>query len=95
MRHVFALCLVLVTAGTANAACYADYKAKQDDPLQLHYGVVQLANGNGCPAMAKAERQVARRIGSDGWQLLTVMSLSTQQPTDRQRSNAGQYFLRY
>ncbi len=38
--------LALVLAGPAAAECYADYKAKRDEPLQLHYGVAQV--GFGC-----------------------------------------------
>jgi hypothetical protein len=38
-----ALSLFLAAAQPAAAACYADYKAKQDAPLRLHYGVSCLA----------------------------------------------------
>ena len=41
----FAALLVLVTialAAPSHAACYVDYKAKRDNPLRLHYGVMQL-----------------------------------------------------
>ena len=35
--------MALTLAQPAQAAdCYADYKAKQDSPLRLHYGVMQL-----------------------------------------------------
>ncbi len=94
MKHVSAFCLFLASASVAQAACFADYKARQDDPLQLHYGVVRLSD-DACPSKDAAKRQIARRIAQDGWELLTVMSLSTKEPTDRQRSNAGQYYLRY
>lgn len=94
MKHLVALCFVLAGASAAQAACYADYKARQDNPLQLHYGVVQLSDG-ACPSKDDARRQIARRIAADNWQLLTVMSLSTKAPSARQRSDAGRYFLRY
>ncbi|MCC6304068.1 MAG: hypothetical protein IT545_02605, partial [Rhodobacteraceae bacterium] len=32
----------LAAAGGAAAACYADYKAKREPPLQLHYGVMEI-----------------------------------------------------
>ena len=38
--------LNLLIAGAANAECYADYKAKQDDPLRLHYGVAAVLDDN-------------------------------------------------
>ena len=68
MTHIlsprpFALALMLafgVLPAAAEAACYADYKAKQDSPLRLHYGVVQLS-GQCAPAAAAAE---AKRIAA-------------------------------
>ncbi|HKK98531.1 MAG TPA: hypothetical protein VJ928_10125, partial [Marivita sp.] len=44
MKRVFySLLFVLFSLPvTAQAACYADYKAKQDAPLRLHYGVAQI-----------------------------------------------------
>ena len=44
IRKIPALLLLLAAlAQPAHAAgCYADYKAKQDNPLQLHYGVIEL-----------------------------------------------------
>ena len=51
---VLALALVLA-APMAEAACYADYKAKQDAPLRLHYGVIQLPDSACAPGPAAAE----------------------------------------
>ena len=48
MKYI-ALSLLILTiwASAAQAACYADYKAKQDNPLRLHYGVSDMAKGCG------------------------------------------------
>ena len=35
-----ATALATTLATGAQADCYADYKAKQDDPLRLHYGIM-------------------------------------------------------
>ena len=43
---------LMAVAAPAQAECYADYKAKQDNPLRLHYGVVQLQG----PCSANAAR---------------------------------------
>ena len=32
----------VLAASAAQAACYVDYKAKKDNPLRLHYGVMQV-----------------------------------------------------
>ena len=45
MKRLLALtALTLALAGPAQAACFADYTAKQDAPLRLHYGVAQISN---------------------------------------------------
>ncbi|WOI56405.1 hypothetical protein [Palleronia sp. LCG004] len=80
-----------VLAGAASAECYADYKAKRDDPLRLHYGVIRLSDSE----CADPSSSVARRIASDGWELLTVMQVFDRAAADRRRSDAGNYFLRY
>lgn len=85
--------LALALAAPAGAACFADYKAKRESPLQLHYGVVQLADQN-CTREAAAP-EIARRIAGDGWELLQVMSVFGDDGLDSRRDSAGAYFLRY
>ena len=36
---VFTIAILL--SQSAQAACYADYKAKQENPLKLHYGIMK------------------------------------------------------
>lgn len=86
------LTLVMPGAASAQAACYADYKAKRGKPLELHYGVVEL-RGKCAPGAAKKE--VARRISGDGWKVLNVLSVFGPEGLDQRRGNAGAYFLRY
>lgn len=87
--------LALALAATpAGAACYADYKAKQDNPLRLQYGVIQLSDA-ACDNQRAAQAEVAARIGRDGWQLLNVMSLFGPEGLDQRKQRAGDYFLRY
>ena len=82
-----------VLAGAAGAACYADYKAKRDDPLRLHYGVIELPDRACTPDGARD--LIARRIGRDGWQLLNVLGIFDAGGLDERRESAGAYFLRY
>ncbi|SNT05014.1 hypothetical protein [Tropicimonas sediminicola] len=97
MRHapfLSALAAVLtLAAGPAAAGCYADYKAKRDDPLRLHYGTIEL-NGDAC-TKAAAERQITRRIASDGWTLLTVLGVFDESGLDERKESAGKFHLRY
>lgn len=85
--------LLLGLAGMAEAECYADYKAKKDDPLQLHYGVAQVADAN-CDRGA-AEGELAPRLAADGWTLLNVLSTFGPEGLEERKASAGEYFLRY
>ena len=86
------LALSAVLASPAAAACYADYKAKRDGPLRLHYGVIELPD-SACSAEAAAAA-IRARLG-DGWQLLEVVSIFGAEGLDGRRGSAGDYFLRY
>lgn len=88
-----ALVVSIAAASSASAACYADYKAKRDAPLQLHYGVAQVSDGACDPNAAAAE--IGPRLASDGWQLLTVVSVFDEASLDAKRDSAGAYFLKY
>ncbi|WP_102110251.1 hypothetical protein [Oceaniglobus roseus] len=88
-----ALLALTLSATWAEAACYADYKAKRDNPLRLHYGVIQLPEA-ACSKQAAAG-VIARRIGADGWQLLTVVSVFDDSGLQQRKASAGQFFLRY
>lgn len=88
-----ALLLALAMPGAAAADCFAHYKAKRDNPLRLHFGIVQLAGS--CPPSASAAETVAGRIASDGWTLLNVVKVSASAPSSGEIANAGAYYLRY
>jgi hypothetical protein len=79
-------------AATAQAACFADYKAKQDAPLRLHYGVAQI---NGDCTVPSAQSELTPRLASDGWQLLNVLGVFNDAGLAERRDSAGEYFLRY
>ena len=85
--------LVLGTlSSAADAACYADYKAKRDNPLKLHYGVMQLRGE--CSKQA-ARQEVGQRLNSNGWILLNVLSVFDDSGLSQRKDSAGQHFLRY
>jgi len=77
----------------AAAECYADYKAKQDDPLRLHYGVAQVSDAN-C-SRGGAEGELGARLAGDGWTLLNVLSTFGPEGLAERKESAGAYFLRY
>lgn len=89
---ILAFALAVTGTSAAHAACYADYKAKKDNPLQLHYGVMEL---NGTCSKSAARKEVSRRLSSNGWSLLTVLSVFDDGGLSSRRANAAGYFLRY
>lgn len=88
-----ALIIAMAMAQAASAECYADYKAKQDDPLRLHYGVAQVSDGNCSPGGAEGE--LAPRLASAGWTLLNVLSTFGPEGLGERQESAGEFFLRY
>jgi len=95
MKHLLVISFVLSLAATgAQAACYADYKAKKDGPLQLHYGVIELPQ-NACRSPGAASKVIAPRLAQAGWTLLNVMSVFDDSQLAGKKANAGQFFLRY
>ena len=86
------LALILGLASTASAQCYADYKAKQDSPLLLHYGVAQIP---GACSASNARQQLGQRLGRNGWTLLQVMSVFGTEGLNTRKENAGPYYLRF
>ncbi|MGX9352784.1 hypothetical protein ACS3QZ_16425 [Shimia sp. W99] len=96
LRHIALMAAMLLALALPNPAaaaeCYADYKAKKDSPLRLHYGVMQLHQG--C-SKADAKKEVAARIKGDGWKLLNVLSVFDGSELAGKESSAGQFYLRY
>ena len=83
----------IMTASPVMADCYADYKAKKDDPLRLHYGVAQVSDASCDPAAASSE--LAPRLADAGWTLLQVMSTFGPEGLDERKASAGDNVLRY
>lgn len=86
--------LVVALSSPAGAACYADYKAKQDNPLQLHYGVIELRSAS-CGNSRAVAREVQQRIARAGWELLNIVSTFDEDGLDQRRASAGEFFLRF
>jgi hypothetical protein len=89
-----ALAIVLCTAFPAVAQCYADYKAKQDNPLRLQYGVAELPS-SACGNAQAAAAHIAPRLERDGWILLQIVSTFGPEGLESRRDDAGRFFLRY
>jgi hypothetical protein len=93
MKHlILSLITVMGLAGAAQAACYADYKAKMDDPLRLQYGVAEVF---GACTRANAEEELQKRLADAGWQLLEVQDVFDESGLEARRDSAGEFFLRF
>ena len=84
--------VLVLTASLAQAACYADYKAKRDGPLRLHYGVAEI---DGACTRAAAEAELRPRLADAGWQLLNVLDVFDEGGLAERRESAGDYYLRF
>ncbi|WP_299305022.1 hypothetical protein [uncultured Litoreibacter sp.] len=97
MKHRITYLAALMFAASlssAHAACYADYKAKKDNPLQLHYGVIQVADSV-CAGQSSAAAAIAPRLANQGWTLLNVLSVFDDNGLAGRKASAGQYYLRF
>jgi len=93
MKNIFlSLLLMATTVNAAQADCFADYKAKRDDPLRLHYGVAQIT---GDCSKAEARDELRPRLAADDWQLLNVLGVFDDAGLEERKESAGEYFLRY
>ena len=93
MKHIILLLLILAGgASAAQADCYADYKAKRDNPLRLHYGVAKAA---GDCSVAEAEVELRGKLSADDWQLLNVLGVFDDAGLEERKESAGEYYLRY
>jgi hypothetical protein len=93
-RATAALLLSLACTPPAQASCYADYKAKQDAPLRLAYGVAEISDA-GCGGPDAAAAELAPRLAAAGWTLLAVLSIFGAEGLDERKASAGEFFLRY
>lgn len=81
-------------AGPAHADCFADYKAKQDNPLRLHYGVAEVPDG-ACGNPAAAAAALGPRLARAGWTLLNVVGTFGPEGLAGRQASAGEFYLRY
>lgn len=96
MKHASLLIAAALALGLAlpaqAAGCFADYKAKQDNPLRLHYGVAQI---NGPCDRNSAASELAPRLAARGWTLLNVVSVFGEDGLSSRKDSAGPNYLRF
>lgn len=80
------------TPNVSASDCLFAYKAKRDNPLQLHYGVIAIQGE--CSAGA-AKQEAATRLAANGWSLLVLLERVDSNKVNQYKETAGDYFLRY
>ena len=90
------LCALLLThlvpgPARAQAACYADYKARHDRPYELIYGVAGLSR---CDKEG-AEAELRARLARAGWTLLELVSIFEADGLEQRKADAGTNYLRF
>lgn len=96
MKHralLAALTALALGSTAAHAGCYADYKAKKDNPLQLHYGVIELPQSL-CDG-GNVAAAIAPRLAREGWTLLNVLSVFEDAGLAKRKASAGPFYLRF
>jgi hypothetical protein len=88
------LFVLLLAAAPVQAECYADFKAKQDNPLKLAYGVSQVSDA-ACGDTGAARAELAGRLQAAGWTLLKILSTFGPEGLGERQSSAGEFFLRF
>ncbi|NRB04758.1 MAG: hypothetical protein HRU30_16020 [Rhodobacteraceae bacterium] len=91
-RIASCIIVLLISTSAASAQCYADYKAKQDNPLRLHYGVSQIS---GACNQNTARAELSDRLARNGWTLLQVMSVFGPEGLNQRKDSAGPFYLRF
>ena len=91
---ILALGAAIALAAPAQAACYADYRAQQNNPVRFHYGVAQIPD-SACGNTGAAASALSGRLAQNGWTLVNVISTFRDDGLASRRGNAGQFYLRY
>lgn len=93
MKNVLSIALAFFLIGSAaQAGCYADYKAKRDAPLRLHYGVAEI---KGDCSVENAMAELKPRLATNDWQLLSIEGVFDDAGLEERQDSAGEYYLRY
>lgn len=94
MRHALLTLGLIIASAPVQATCYADYKAKRDNPLRLHYGVVQVSDA-ACNDRTRAASEARARVEANGWSFLNLVSVFGEEGLAGRKKSAGEYYLRF
>lgn len=73
LSATIALTVMIGSTTAAQAACFAEYKAKRDNPLRLFHNTAQIS---GPCTVGNATAQLRTALAAQGLTLLKVLSVS-------------------
>ena len=72
--------------------CFVLYKAKKDNPLKLHLGLMKIDRTCSDDAIEAISRL---RLQPVGWSLLQIVNVSKDIEVEKIKRDLGEYFLKY
>lgn len=72
--------------------CFVLYKAKKDNPLTLHLGLMKIDRTCSDDAIEVISRL---RLQPAGWSLLQIVNVSKDIEVEKIKRDLGEYFLKY
>ena len=73
IKFSLVLCFTTLFSAAYANECFVLYKAKKDNPLKLHLGLIQI---NGQCASHDIEGITIQRLNSSGWKLLKIVKFT-------------------
>ena len=92
--HLLAFIIVLFSNSLvlADDKCFYEYKAKKDDPLRLHVGILE--TNQTCDLNTELGK-LQSRLETGGWRLIQVVKSFDKRPSDEQLQKYGQFIFKY
>ncbi|WP_127106179.1 hypothetical protein [Pararhodobacter zhoushanensis] len=94
LKHlILAAGATLVMALPASAACYAEYRAQQQNPVQLAFGVAEIRGGS-CDAQSAAT-YLRSALARSGWTLSNIVSTVSSNSAPGNSGYTNGHYLRF
>lgn len=92
IKFSLVLCFTTLFSAAHANECFVLYKAKKDNPLKLHLGLIQI---NDECASHDIEGITIQRLNSSGWKLLKIVKFTGKIEVEKMEKDLGDYFLKY
>jgi hypothetical protein len=85
-------CFTIMFSEAHATQCFVLYKAKKNNPLKLHLGLMQI---NETCTMKDIGTKINNRLNSNGWTLLQIVKANENVKIEKMKRDLGEYFLKY